>query len=110
MLQYHRAKFALAHGWMPGEVDHKDGNRQNNLLTNLRPANRQQQSQNRGPIKRKHALPRGVYPSGRRFRAMVQVDGKLRSIGSYGDPQEASTRVEEVLRELHGEFYRDHNP
>lgn len=106
---YHRVKFALANGWWPTEVDHRDGDRQNNLLSNYRPATRQEQNRNRGPFRRKHALPRGVYPSGNRFRAMVQEGEKLRSLGSYDTPYEAAIVVRDFLKHLHGDFYRDHD-
>lgn len=107
-LQYHRVKYALAHGWLPGEVDHKDGDRENTLLANLRPASRQQQAFNRRKADRAENLPRGVYRSGRRYRAMVQQDGKLVHLGMYDDPELAGEVVRTILRKEHGEFYRDH--
>lgn len=52
----HRLLYWLFHNTLPEEIDHIDGNRQNNCITNLRSINRKQQLQN---IK---------YPSRNRFR------------------------------------------
>jgi hypothetical protein len=112
----HRVKFALAHGYLPVQVDHADGNRQNNRLNNLRAATAQQSAWNTGPRKRKEPhLPRCVYarPSkskGWRYQAKVWTNDGWRSLGTYDSPKEASEVAEAYLRELHGVFYRSHSP
>lgn len=101
-LQYHRIKFALANGWLPDEVDHRDRDRDNTLLSNLRAATHSQNMMNRETHR---ALPRGVYLAGSRFRAMVQLGGKLKHLGCFVTPAEASQVVEARLKIEHGEFY-----
>lgn len=46
----HRLIFLLEYGYLPPEVDHINGDRQDNRLTNLRPATRSENQCNRGAI------------------------------------------------------------
>lgn len=46
----HRLIFMLHHGFLPPEVDHINGDRQDNRLENLRPATRSQNQCNRGAL------------------------------------------------------------
>ena len=110
----HRVKFALAHGWLPTHVDHVDGDRQNNRLDNLRAATAQQNARNTDrTMRKKSPFPRCVSArcsksKGPRYPARVKTDvGKRLTLGTFGTPTEASHAVEEFLRELHGEFYRE---
>jgi hypothetical protein len=43
----HRLIFLLHHGYMPPEIDHINGDRQDNRIENLRPANRSENQCNR---------------------------------------------------------------
>jgi hypothetical protein len=105
---YHRVKFFLAFGWLPEEVDHRDLNRGNNALGNLRPATHQQNMRNRR--KQDRPLPRGVYRSSsvsKPYRAQIRLGGKITNLGNFSVATEASCAVEARLKALHGEFYRD---
>lgn len=105
----HRLKFYLANGWWPDRVDHRNLDRRDNRLSNLRAATHSQNMQNvsRPPGK----LPRGVcfvrHAKARPYNARPHVGGKAKSLGYYATPEEASEVVERTLREVHGEFYRD---
>lgn len=46
----HRLIFLLEYGYLPPEVDHINGDRQDNRLANLRPATRSENQCNRGAI------------------------------------------------------------
>lgn len=105
---YHRIKFALAHGWLPDFVDHRDVDFSNHLLDNLRAATRSQNQSNRRPVPRKEALPRGVYRmKDGRFYAKINYRKRQTYLGQFDTPEDASAAVEKILKELHGEFYRD---
>jgi hypothetical protein len=60
----HRLLWALVHGVWPHEIDHKDGNKLNNALSNLRNVPRDVNRQNRVP--------------GRCIRKVVRKDAKVR--------------------------------
>lgn len=95
----HRVAFAMGHGrWPVNQVDHIDGNRQNNALYNLRDITRSENNRNtdraRGLTPAQRA--RGgsamvgikVLPSGR-FRAAFKWQGKQYYAGTHGTPEEA---------------------
>lgn len=45
---------------------------------------------NDGSSRRKYGLPRGVTPSGERYRAQICIHGKKRYLGSFDTPEEAA--------------------
>lgn len=106
-VRLHRLKYLLAHGWLPDEVDHADGNPTNNSLSNLRASTHTENLRN-SKRRKGRTLPRGVYrrPSGR-YQAAAHVGGSLRTFGTYDNPEEAGRVVEDKLRAEHGPFYRD---
>ena len=53
---------------------------------------------------RKHDLPRGVYPHGRGYRAVVVANGTRHHLGSFGTVEEASAAAETKRRVLFGDF------
>jgi hypothetical protein len=111
---YHRVKFALAHGWLPPQVDHQDRDRRNNELDNPRAATPQQNIWNSGPLPRKDvSLGRGVTArfsesKGWRFRVQVtSAEGRTVNLGTVGTAKEASATAEAFYKSLHNEFYSD---
>lgn len=44
----------------------------------------------------------GVYQEGKRFRAVISVNGKSRHIGMFGTPEEAARAYNKVSKELFG--------
>lgn len=105
-ITYHRLKFFLATGILPPIVDHKDRNKSNNALDNLRAASAQQSTRNRRAW---GDLPRGVQmrPGRKRpYRARVTVNRKSVSLGYFATAEAASEAIEAYLKQLHGEFYK----
>jgi hypothetical protein len=104
----------LAWMWMTGdwppagyEIDHINTNRADNRWRNLRLATRSQNRMNSaGVIGR--TLPKGVTPSkrGKPFKAAIAVDGRMRHIGAFATPEEASAAYERAAVSAFGEFAR----
>lgn len=105
--QVHRLAWLYVNGRFPSSsIDHIDGGKLNNRISNLREANRSQNNQNGRATERKHDLPRGVgisHPSGR-FKASISLGNKRRHLGTFDTPEEASEFYQLAADLLHGEF------
>jgi hypothetical protein len=102
----HRLALLWVHGPLPAdkEVDHRDGNRANNAISNLRLATRQQQVSNTGP--RKPGKVKGCHWHARdkKWAARFRINGRNVSLGAFdrlADAQAARARAE---AKYHGEF------
>lgn len=86
-------------------VDHRNGNGLDNQKHNLRPATAAQNSQNRRPLLNKASQFKGVFrEKGRRWNAMIQVNGKLRWLGSFINEELAARAYDNAARIHFGEF------
>jgi AP2 domain./HNH endonuclease. len=95
------------------EVDHINGNGLDNRRTNLRPANRKQNTRNSSKRRRASngSVPTsrfkgvGLHAASGLWRARIRVgDGKTVSLGYFTDEQAAARAYDEAARRLHGEF------
>lgn len=104
----HRLAWFYAHGEWPSEIDHINGDKADNRLCNLRPVTRSQNRMNVAAYRSNKSGYRGVsfYKPTQRWKAQIQVDGRKKSIGYYGTPEEAHRAYCEASRVLHGEFGR----
>lgn len=101
----HRLAWLYVHGeWPQRDIDHKNGNRADNRIANLRPATRSQNLQNQHHARSDSRCGlQGVslHQSGR-WRARIQsADGKRRHLGFFDSPQEAHAAYLTAKRELH---------
>ena len=105
--QVHRLAWLYMTGGMPAHsIDHIDGDKLNNRISNLREADRSQNNQNGRAAERKYELPRGVgisHPSGR-FKASISLGNKRRHLGTFNTPEEAGEFYQLAADLLHGEF------
>lgn len=86
----HRLAWLYAYGvWPDGEIDHINGIRSDNRLVNLRVVSRTGNVQNRHKTWGKSGFM-GVYANFGKWRAAIQVNGKLISLGNFDTPEEAS--------------------
>ena len=85
-----------------GEIDHRDRDRGNNCILNLRDIPGKRQQQNMSLRKDSSTGFSGVdrRPSGR-YRAQIVVDGKAKSLGCYDTPEEAHARYIEEKSRVH---------
>lgn len=110
-IQYraHRLIWGYVFGSIPKdmEIDHIDGDTQNNRLSNLRLASSGQNKHN-SRKSRRGKLPKGVYVAHKtkRFAARIQVNRKRIHLGAYDTPEEAHAAFLKAAVKYHGEFAR----
>lgn len=99
----HRIAWAMHYGcWPINQIDHKNGIRDDNRISNLREATRSEQMQNR-------ILPGGTSPnagvwwdaSNKKWRASICVDHKRHSLGSFRDESDAANAYLAAKKRLH---------
>lgn len=101
-LRANRVAWALVHGvWPSGLVDHKNGDKNDNRIDNLRDVNNSINAQNRvsGNVRRVVDLPLGVYPQGKRYKAKICIDGVYTNLGVFTTPDEAAAAYLKFRRE-----------
>lgn len=92
----HRLAWAMTYGaWPPKgmDLDHIDGDKANNRITNLRLATRSQNMANRVPKKLPRSGVRGVYPNtanNKPWRAAIGFAGKQYTVGYYDTIEDAA--------------------
>ena len=100
----HRVAWLYAHGeWPDGQIDHIDGDKSNNAISNLRVATPAQNSA-RKRNKRSLSPSRGVFPHGVGFVARIHHAGKRHYLGYFPTAAAAKAAYEAKAKELHGEF------
>jgi hypothetical protein len=105
----HRIIWKMMTGKEPSEwLDHKNCNRADNRWKNIREATQAQNSYN-GRISPRntsgHRCVSFIKAHGR-FRAAVQIDGKKKHLGYYGEAIEAARAANKIIRETRGKFAR----
>jgi hypothetical protein len=105
-VRLHKLIYFLFHKTVPQEVDHKDRDRRNNRIDNLRGATRQQNSGNIGMFKHNTSGFKGVvYIKGKnKWDARIKINGKQVYLGRRSTPEEASQLYEAAARQHFGEF------
>lgn len=104
----HRLAWLYAHGkWPDGEIDHKNGLRSDNRLTNLRPANSSQQKWNSKKIWAHNTLGvRGVYRAKDKFVAYITIKQRRKYLGTFATLAEAADARSEAEDKYYGPFTR----
>lgn len=94
----HRVIFLMHYGYLPTEVDHRDGDIHNNRIENLRAATSSQNKCNK--LSKGYGLHQG------RWRVRLVVNGKQRHFGSFEDEDLAALVASEAKEKYHREFSR----
>ena len=104
----HRIIFLLVHGYLPKILDHINGDRLDNRIENLRPANECRNSQNACMSKNNTSGIKGVYfdTSRQKWSAEVSANNKRYRLGRFFTKFEAACAVYSARNKLHGEFCR----
>lgn len=105
----HRLAWLYVYGALPPMIDHINGNRADNRISNLRIATNSQNLMNSKVRCQNKTGLKGVsernWP-GKRFCASIVVDGKPRSLGVYATAEEASAAYSRAAHEHFGEYAR----
>ena len=106
MVPAHRYAWEQAHGPIPSGMvlDHMCWERSCVNPDHLRLATVAQNNANRSGACKGRGLPRGVYPSGRRYMAQVRHDGQNHYLGTFDTPEAASIAAQTKRALLFGEY------
>lgn len=101
----HRLAWLYMYGcWPSHQIDHVNGDKHDNRLSNLREATAGENHQNKRAAQRNSRsglLGVQWYGPTRRWRSMIRVDGKRISLGYYSTPEEAHQKYLEAKRQHH---------
>jgi HNH endonuclease len=89
---------------MGRDIDHRDGDGLNNVVSNLRVATRSQNMQNRPMQKNNTSGFKGVTRFGCKWQSQIWLNGKLLYLGRFNTTIEAAAVWNWAARKLHGEF------
>lgn len=101
----HRLAWWFAHGWLPKAIDHRNRDKTDTRLANLRPASPSQNAAN--TTHRSGVLGmKGVHlcRCTGRYRAQIKKDYKKVHLGRFDTPEEAHAAYSKAAMELFGEF------
>lgn len=106
--QAHSLAWLYVFGEMPSLIDHIDGNRSNNAITNLRIADRSMNGFNREKKCASSSVFKGVLWSKKygKWEAKISANRKRKHIGYFKCEQEAAHAYNKAAIELHGEYAR----
>jgi hypothetical protein len=98
----------MFYGYTPEFVDHIDGNKLNNKITNLREATREQNQQNTKLSKRNTSGQKGVVwrKDTQKWRVKIAANNEIYEGGSYKNKEEAMKVAKELRNMVHGKFAR----
>lgn len=104
----HRLAWFYTHGFWPKEdIDHINNDRSDNRIVNLRECTRSQNIQNSKLYKKSSSGFKGVSKSKRNKKpwfSQIQVEGKLKYLGSYISPDLAHKAYCDAADKYFGEF------
>lgn len=105
----HRVIWAMHTGEWPSEfLDHINGDRQDNRISNLREATLAQNHCNRASMPGSSSRFLGVAWSAanKGWMAQIKSKGVRRYLGTFSDEESAALAYNAAAREMHGEFAR----
>lgn len=100
-----RVAFFLMEGsWPEEEVDHINGDPQDNRWCNLRKCSRSENARNKKKRVTNKSGFKGVYPVGKRYGAKIQYNGYPIYLGVFETPELAAQKYDRAAQHYHGNF------
>ncbi len=101
----HRLAWLMLYGEFPAEeIDHINGDRDDNRSSNLRSATRGQNTKNRRLDRDSKSGFKGVRKHANKWQARITADKKVHYLGLFASPQLAHAAYFDAAKRLHGEF------
>lgn len=102
----HRLIFLYHHGWLPKVVDHKDGDKLNCRIDNLRPATTGENNRNSKVSSCNTSGVKGVswHKQHGKWYASIRVNKRSIFLGLFLEKTEAEVAVRAARSKHHGEF------
>jgi hypothetical protein len=105
IFQAHRLAWLYVFGEFPrGYIDHINGDRGDNRLMNLRVASRSQNGMNQRVHRDNRTGFKGVSKKRNKYCAQIKCDGRMKHIGIYSTPEEASAAYQQYAAAKWGVF------
>jgi hypothetical protein len=100
----HRLAWLYVYGTEPKQqIDHIDGNKQNNAISNLRDVNQTLNQQNRTKARKDSSSGlMGVTKEGSKYKAQIKAHKKTFYLGMFQTAQEAFEAYKQAKLQLHG--------
>jgi hypothetical protein len=104
----HRLAWLYIYGYLPKLIDHINGDRQDNKISNLREATYQTNIYNSKIRSDNKSGVRCVSWNNKRnsWEVRIKIDGKLKHYGDYKDLNDAKKVADRIRSENHKEFYK----
>lgn len=105
----HRLAWLLYYGiWPTDIIDHKNGIKSDNKISNIRLGTQSKNMVNTGLYSHNTSGHKGVTWSKKdnRWRATISIDGKLKQLGQFINKEDAIECRNKACIEKYGEFYR----
>jgi hypothetical protein len=105
----HRLAWLHVHGeWPSAQIDHANGNKADNRISNLRLATRSQNNANKRRLSNNTSGAKGVSWKGsaRKWQAQIRVDGRLSHLGYFGSIYDAANAYRTAAAKHFGVFAR----
>ena len=105
----HRLAWLYVNGnWPKDMIDHIDGIRNNNKISNLRQASRTENQQNSKLSKRNTSGIKGIswHKASKKWQVAFKINGKSKTFGYFNDLELAELVVNEARLKYHGNFAR----
>jgi hypothetical protein len=103
----HQIIFMFHHGYIPEQIDHINGIKNDNRIENLRAADNSKNQWNVCRKKKTQTGVKGVRKLGNKYQARISVNSRMIYLGTYETLELATSIIQQARALHHGEFARN---